>query len=70
MIGDESMDQVRTYKLHKGDIFSIDLNTFMSSSIFWNNPCKILKFVKYKRKWWKFWKPRYTYYVRIEYEGE
>ena len=61
--------QVRGYELKRGDIFSIDLNTFMSSSILWNDPYQILKFDKYKRKWWKIWKPKYTYFVKIEFLG-
>lgn len=63
------MNQVRTYKLNKGDIFSVDLSTFMSSSIFWNSPYQILKFDKYKRKWWKIWKPKWTYFVKLEFLG-
>lgn len=63
------MNQVRTYKLNEGDIFSIDLNTFMSYSIFWNNSYQILKFDKYKRKWWQIWKPKWTYYVKLEFLG-
>lgn len=61
--------QVRGYELKRGDIFSIDLNTFMSSSILWNDPYQILKFDKYKRKWWKIWKPKYTYFVKIDFLG-
>ena len=63
------MNQVRAYKLNKGDIFSIDLNTFMYSSFLWNSQYQILKFDKYKRKWWKFWKLKYTYFVRIKFLG-
>lgn len=63
------MDRVRVYELHKGDIFNIDLNTFMSYSVFWNRPYQILKFDKYKRKWWKVWKPMYAYFVKVEFLG-
>ena len=63
------MNQVRAYKLNKGDIFSIDLNTFMYSSFLWNSQYQILKFDKYKRKWRKFWKPKYTYFVKIKFLG-
>ena len=63
------MNQARVYKLNKGDILSIDLNTFMLSSIFWNYPFQILKFNKCKRQWWKIWKPKYTYFVKIEFLG-
>ena len=63
------MNQARAYTLDKGDILSIDLNPFMHSSIFWNNPFQILKFDKHKRKWWKIWKPKYTYFVKIDFFG-
>ena len=56
-------------KLHKGDIFYVDLNTFMSTSALWCAPYQILKFDKYKRKWWKIWKPKWTYFAQIEFLG-
>ena len=64
------MVKVRGYRLRKGDIFSIDLNSFMTTSILWNSQFQIMKFDKYKRKWWKIWKPKYTYFVRLMYLGE
>lgn len=60
---------MRGYKLQEGDIFSIDLGTFISTSTLWRSPFQILKFDKYKRKWWKFWKPKYTYFVKIKFLG-
>lgn len=60
---------MRGYKLQEGDIFSIDLGTFISTSTLWRSPFQIVGFDNYKRKWWKIWKPRYTHVVRIQYLG-
>lgn len=61
------MDEVRIYKLHDGDIFSVGLDIFMSDNRFWTTPFCIVGFDKYKRKWWKIWKPKWTYYVKIKF---
>lgn len=63
------MDEVRIYKLHDGDIFSVGLDVFMSNSSLWTTPFRIVGFGKYKRKWWQIWKPKWTYYVKIEFLG-
>lgn len=63
------MDAVKAYELHPGDIFSVDLNTFMSECILWDRPFKIMKFDTFKRKCWQFWKPKYTNYVQIQFLG-
>ena len=64
------MMEIKGYKLHKGDIFYVDLNTFMSTNTLWCAPYQILKFDKYKRKWWKIWKPKWTYFAQIEFLGQ
>ena len=61
------MDEVRIYKLHDGDIFSVCLDIFMSESMLWEVPFRIVGFDKYKRKWWKIWKPKWMYYVKIKF---
>ena len=63
------MDEQRFYQLNKGDIFSVDLKTFMSCCYLWCSPFQILKFDKYKRKWWQFWKPKWIYFAQIEFLG-
>lgn len=64
------MDEPRLYELCKGDIFSIGLETFMATSILWCAPFQILKFDRYKRKWWQIWKPKWTYYAQIKFLGQ
>ena len=59
------MDEVRAYELHDGDIFSVGLDIFMSESMLWETPFRIVGFDKYRRKWWQFWKPQYVLFVRI-----
>lgn len=63
------MDEVRIYKLHNGDIFSVCLDIFMSNNRLWTSPFRIVGFDKYKRKWWQIWKPKWTYYVKIKFLG-
>ena len=60
---------MRGYKLQEGDIFSVDLGTFISTSTLWRSQFQILGFDSHKRNWWKIWKPRYTHFVRIQYLG-
>lgn len=63
------MDNIRAYRLNNGDMFSIDLNSFMSNAQLWTRHFEIMGFDKYKRKWWKFWKPKWTYYVKLMFLG-
>lgn len=62
---------LRTYRLHRGDIFCVDVKTFLKTSTLWSNDYQIMGVDKFKRKpWWKFWKPRYYEFVKIQYIGE
>lgn len=36
------MDEVRAYELHDGDIFSVGLDIFMSESMLWEAPFRIV----------------------------
>ena len=45
------MDEVRAYELHPGDIFSVNLNIFMSESTLWSRQFQIMKFDKFKKDW-------------------
>lgn len=47
------MIAVRAYELYDGDIFSVGLDIFMSESMLWEAPFRIVGFDKYKRKWWQ-----------------
>lgn len=64
------MNEVRAYELHPGDIFSVDLNIFMSESTLWSRQFQIVRFDKFKRKWWQFWKPKWTNFVQIMFVGK
>lgn len=63
------MDEVRAYELYPGDIFSVGLDVCMFNSNLWTTPFCIVGFDRYKRKWWKIWKPKWTYYVKIKFLG-
>lgn len=61
------MNEVRVYELYPGDIFSVGLDVCTSNSSLWTTPFRIVGFDRYKRKWWKIWKPKWTYYVKIKF---
>lgn len=63
------MDEPRLYELRKGDVFSVGLETLMTNSVLLYAPFQILKFDRYKRKWWQIWKPKWTYYAQIKFLG-
>ena len=63
------MDAVRACELSVGDIVSVSLDVFMQESSLWSVPFHIVGFDKYKRKWWQIWKPKWIYYVKIEFLG-
>ena len=63
------MDEVRACELYVGDIVSVSLDVFMQESSLWSAPFHIVGFDKYKRKWWQIWKPKWIYYVKIEFLG-
>ena len=49
------MEEIRAYKLRVGDQIVISKESVNEMSL------KVIG-KKYNRKWWKFWKPRCTYY--------
>lgn len=58
----------RAYRLHHGDIFCVDVETFLKTSTFWSNEYQIMGTDKTRKRWWQFWKRRLTF-VKIKYVG-
>ena len=61
----------RVYRLRNGDVFCVDVNTFLKNSTLWSHEYQIMGTDKIKRKkWWQFWKPKYNTFVKLKYLGE
>ena len=61
----------RVYKIHNGDIFSVNINTFLAESLLWSHDFQILKTITHKRKhWWQLWKPWKTIEIQMMYIGK
>ena len=63
----------RVYQLRQGDIFSVEVESFnktfpcdsLKDAMDLSESFQILRVFKIKRKWWKIWKPKFTYYVKV-----
>lgn len=64
-----SVPEPRFYKLNIGDQFSVDFNTFIANRQLWEKQFQIVDINRFKRKWWKIWKPKWIYFVRIKFLG-
>ena len=62
-----SLPRIRLYELQKYDVFSIDLNTFMKSSVYWS---KMFQIQKFETKWYKkkilFFKIPWKKYIMVQ----
>ena len=59
----------RVYKLHYGDVFCVDVKTFLSTSTLWSKDYQIIGTSTIKRKhWWCIWKSN-RLFVKIQYLG-
>ena len=76
--GNQKMNEaIRAYQLHQGDIFSVEVESFnktfpynnLKDAIDLSKSFQILRVFKIKRKWWKIWKPKFTYCLKIMYNG-
>ena len=61
----------RTYQLRPKDIFCVDVEAFLKSSILWGHNYQILGTYERRRKhWWQFWKPWKIRFIKIMYLGD
>ena len=58
--------ETRIYEIHCGDMFSVNLDNFISEPLLWTRDFQIRKIDTYKRRyWWQFWKPKKTVIVSM-----
>lgn len=61
----------RVFQLQPQDVFCVDVESFLKSSILWSHSYQIIGTGEYKRKhWWQFWKPWKTKFIKIMYLGD